>query len=107
VRPRTFLNLVKNTTLSQPGPKASSKLPKGALHPVSLPVSEALETLKINMAGFIKRPRDLLSKLDAMDVAPLSYILVYIPFRQGHHDYVNPDLHLSVNRTQLYLAKNL
>ena len=107
VRPRTFLNLVKNTTLTQPGPKASSKLPQGALHPVSLPVSEALETLKINIAGFIKRPRDLLPKLDAMQVEPLSYILVYIPFRQGHHDYVNPDLHLSVNRNQLYLAKNL
>jgi len=107
VRPRTFLNLVKNTTLVQPGPQASSKLPKGALHPVSLPVSEALETLKINIAGFIKRPRDLLPKLDAMQVEPLSYILVYIPFHQGHHDYVNPDLHLTVNRNQLSLAKNL
>ncbi len=107
VRPRTFLNLIKSTTLMQPGKKASSKLPKGTLHPVSLPVSEALETLKINMAGFIKPPKERLPMLADMRVEPLSYILVYIPFRKGHHDYVNPDLHLSVNRNQLSLAGNL
>ena len=107
VRPRTFLNLIKNTTLSQPGKKASSKLPKGDLHPVSLPVSEAMETLKINLAGFLKPARDYLPRLDDLTVEPLSYILVYIPFRKGHHDYVNPDLHLTVNRNQLSLAGNL
>ncbi len=107
VRPRTFLNLIKSTTLMQPGKKASSKLPKGPLHPVSLPVSEALETLKINMAGFIKPPGERLPMLADLRVEPLSYILVYIPFRKGHHDYVNPDLHLSVNRNQLSLAGNL
>lgn len=107
VRPRTFLNLIKTTTLTQPAQKASSKLPKGSLHPVSLPVSEALETLKINMAGFIKPPGDLLPMLNDLRVEPLSYMLVYIPFRKGPHDYVNPDLHLSVNRNQLSLAGNL
>ena len=107
VRPRTFLNLIKSATLTQPGKKASSRLPKGLLHPVSLPVSEAMETLRINMAGFIKPPGDLLPILDDIRVDPLSYLLVYIPFRRGHHDYVNPDLHLSVNRNQLSLAGNL
>ena len=56
VRPRTFLNLILKVTLTQPGKKASAKLPRGQLHPVSLPVSEALETLKINLAAFIKPP---------------------------------------------------
>jgi hypothetical protein len=107
VRPRTFLNLIKNTTLIQPGSRASSKLPKAVIHPVSLPVSEALETLKINMAGFIKPRRNLLPILPDIRVKPLSYILVYIPFRKGHHDYVNPDLKLSINRNQLSLAGNL
>jgi hypothetical protein len=107
VRPRTFLTLVKNTTLAQPGEKASATLPKGPLHPVSLPVSEALETLKINLAGFIKPQRNLLPLLNDMRVEPLSYMLVYIPFRKGHHDYANPDLHLTVNRNQLSLASNL
>ncbi len=48
-----------------------------------------------------------LPMLTDLRVEPLSYILVYIPFRKGHHDYVNPDLHLSVNRNQLSLAGNL
>ncbi len=107
VRPRTFLNLIKNTTLMQPGNRASSKLPKEALHPVSLPVSEAIETLKINMASFLKPPGNLLPMLPDIGVAPLSYMLVYIPFRKGHHDYTNPDLNLSINRNQLSLAGNL
>lgn len=107
VRPRTFLNLLTKTTLVQPGKKASSNLPKGALYPVSLPVSEAMETLKINMAGFIKPPGKLLPRLSDLEVEPLSHSLVYIPFRKGHHDYVNPDLHLTVNRNQLSLAGNL
>ncbi len=107
VRPQTFLNLIKNTTLMQPGNKASSKLPKSALHPVSLPVSEAIETLKINLSGFIKPQRNLLPRLPEIQVQALSYILVYIPFKRGHHDYVNPDLKLSINRNQLSLAGNL
>jgi len=107
VRPRTFLNLVKKATLVQPGKKASSRLPRGPLHPVSLPLSEAIETLKINMAGFIKPPGKLLPQLAGLSVEPVSHLLVYIPFRKGHHDYVNPDLHLTVNRNQLSLAGNL
>ncbi len=107
VRPRTFLNLIRNITLMQPGNRASSKLPKEMLHPVSLPVSEALETLKINMAGFIKPPGKLLPILPGIRIEPLSHILVYIPFRKGHHDYINPDLRLSINRNQLSLAGNL
>ena len=107
VRPRTFLNLVKKTTLVQPGQKASALLPKGPLYPVSLPVSEALETLKIIMAGFVKPPGKRLPGLADLEVEPQSHLLVYIPFRQGHHDYVNPDLNLAVNRNQLSLAGNL
>ncbi len=107
VRPRTFLNLVTKTTLVQPGNKASSILPKGPLYPVSLPVSEAMETLKVNMAGFIKPPGRLLPQLSDLTVEPQSHLLVYIPFRKGHHEYVNPDLHLTVNRNQLSLAGNL
>jgi ribosomal protein L37AE/L43A len=107
VRPQVFLRLARNITLAQPQEKLVGRLPDTRLHPVTLPIEEAIESLTLNLAGFMKPQKDLFPILRDITIKPKSYLLVYIPFIEQHHEFVHPEFHLSINKNQLELASNL
>lgn len=107
VRPRVFLRLGRNITLSQPRDELIGELPKAPIHPVTLRMDEAIEGLIINLASFFKPRGELLSILKEVKIKPKSCLLVYIPFVEQHHEFIQPSLYLSLNKTQLSLASNL
>ncbi|NNG01152.1 MAG: hypothetical protein HKM93_17305, partial [Desulfobacteraceae bacterium] len=108
VRPRFFLRVGSAVTLNQPTRKLQHGFPKKArLHPVTLPIGEALETLKLTLAD-IMRPRKLMrEKLASIQITARAYILVYLPFVEKHHEFVQPEMNLAINKNQLALAKHL
>jgi len=85
----------------------TSELPDAKLYPVTLPIEEALESLTINLASFMKPQRNLFPKLKDITITPKSYLLVYIPFIEKHHEFIQPELHLTINKNRLALASNL
>jgi hypothetical protein len=107
VRPQVFVNLARNITLAQPQQKLVSELPDDPLHPVTLPIEEAIESLTINLASFMKPQKDLFPILSDITIKPKSYLLVYIPFIEHHHEFIQPEFHLSINKNQLRLSSNL
>lgn len=107
VRPRSFLRLTHQTTLSQPRENLVATVPPGAMHPVNLPLSESVETLKLNLAGFIRPQKRVETCIPGVQIQPRRYLLVYLPFEVRHHDLVQPSLNIAVNRAQLALAENL
>ena len=107
VRPRIFLRFSRNLTLSQPHGKLTGKLPDQRLYPVTLPVKEAIQSLGINLGNFIKPQKDAARILSDLSIEPKSYLLVYIPFLEKHHEYINPEINLALNKNQLALAANL
>jgi hypothetical protein len=107
VRPKTFLRLNTAFTLSQPRDKLEKTLPEGRMYPANLPVREAIESLKMTLAGFLKPKEQLLSVLPNIRLRAVSYLLVYIPFIQRHHELVCPKYQIAVNRNQLRLSGNL
>ena len=107
VRPRVFLRLARNITLAQPQEKLVRELPDALLHPVTLPIEEAIESLTVNLAGFMKPQKDLLPILSDITIKPKSYLLVYIPFIEQHHEFIQPELHLTINKNLFELASNL
>jgi len=107
VRPRVFINLERNMTLSQPVEKLVGKIPEERLYPVNLPLKEAVESLKTILGGFLKPKQKLLPLLPDIAVNPRSFLLVYIPFNEGHHEYIHDGYSLAINKNQLALSKNL
>jgi hypothetical protein len=107
VRPRVFIRLGRSVTLSQPMEKMLRELPDARIHPVTLPMNEAVESLIINLASFMKPREDLFPLLREITIKPKSYILVYIPFAEQHHEFIQPALYLTLNKNQLALASNL
>lgn len=107
VSPQSFLRLTHHITLSQPRDHLVAQVPNGAMHPVNLPVSESVETLKLSLAGFIRPKKLVEDRIADIQVKARRYLLVYLPFEVRHHDLVQTAFNIAVNRNQLALAGNL
>ncbi|MEJ2658906.1 MAG: hypothetical protein P8012_17250, partial [Desulfobacterales bacterium] len=107
VRPRVFIQLGRNVTLAQPEKDMVGELPKEQIYPVTLSIQDAIESLIMSMAGFMKPEKDMFPILKDISIKPKHYLLVYMPFVEQHHEYVQPDLYLALNKNQLSLASNL
>ncbi len=107
VRPQIFLRLTHHITICQPRNHLEAEVPKGAMHPVNLPVSESVESLKLNLAGFIRPIKVVQERIAQIQVKPRRYRLIYLPFEVRHHDLVQTTLNIAINRKQLELAGNL
>lgn len=107
VRPRVFLRLSTNMTLAQPRDDLVPALPRARHLPVTMPVTEAVESLCINLSNFVK-PRTKLSEIiPRLKIDAKSFVLVYVPFKEGHHEFIQPDLQFAVNKNILTLSANL
>jgi hypothetical protein len=109
VRPQFYLRLATSVTVSQPVEKPTPQLPPAAqnTHPVNLPLSEAVETLKLNIASFLTPRQRVEELLPKIDIAARKFLLVYLPFEQRHHEYVHTGMNLAIHKSHLRLAKNL
>lgn len=107
VRPKSFLRLTHQITLSQPRDNLVTRVPNGDMYPVNLPVSESVETLKLNLAGFIRPRKVMQERIEKIQIKPRRYLLIYLPFEVRHHDLVQASFNIAVNRNQLTLTGNL
>ncbi len=102
LRPQMFLNIARNITLFQPPEKLKSSLPRDArCYPVTLPITEAAESAKICLAGFMKPRKNLSERLRGIEIRPRKFLLVYAPFRETHHEFVNAEFHIGVSKLML------
>ena len=107
VRPQLFLRLASHITLSQPHENLIADLPRTRIHPSTLPVEEAIESLKLTLTSFIKPRKTLLSKLQDIHIDAKRFTLVFIPFNDEYHELIQPDFQLAINKNVLALSKNL
>lgn len=107
VRPQNFLTLATNVTLNQPVQRLLSGQPKGRLQAVNLPLQEAVESLKLNLAGFMRPRKKMADLIETIRIRARRFLLIYLPFKDTPHELVHPDLNLSINKNLLVHSKNL
>ncbi len=107
VRPGVLLRLARALTLTPPTAKMDTRIPEEGVQTANLPVKEALDTIKINLAGFLRPAGRVPEMLAAITVRPQKYLLVFLPFEERHHDLVNTEFNLAVTKSHLRLAANL
>jgi hypothetical protein len=81
--------------------------PKGQIQGINLPLREALESIKLNLANFLKPKERLTEWIPEIDIKPKRFLLIYLPFAVGHHELIHEDLNLAINKNLLGHAKNL
>jgi hypothetical protein len=107
VRPRLFLRLASHLTVSQPREELIPELPANRIHPCTLPVKEAIESLAITLADFMKPRQTLMEKFHNIDIDAKSFTLVFVPFSEEHHEFIQHDYQIAINKNVMALSKNL
>jgi predicted Zn-ribbon and HTH transcriptional regulator len=107
VRPLDLLRFARNLTLSQPEKEFAPVFPEGEIHPVTLSVQEAVESLKINLASFMKPRRILFPKLQDIHIKARSFVLIYVPFHIRGNELSQPAFQLRLNKNLLTYARHL
>ena len=107
VRPRIFLRLASQATIVQPQDELIPQLPKNRIHISNLPVEEAIESLKLTLASFMKPRKTLSEKLPDIKVAAKSFTLIFLPFNEGPHEFIQPSYNIAINKKVMALSKNL
>jgi len=107
VGPQSYLMIAANVTLNQPVQKIEPGQPKGRLHAVNLPLQEAVESLKLNLAGFMKPIERRAEIVPQLKIKARRFLLVYLPFKDHHLELIQPDLNLAINKNMLANARNL
>jgi predicted RNA-binding Zn-ribbon protein involved in translation (DUF1610 family) len=107
VRPQNFLTLATALTLAQPGGEMHPGQPEGKSHAVNLPLKEAVESLKLNLAGFMRPRERMVEQIGRMQIQARSFKLVFIPFQASHHELIHDGMKLAINKNMLAHAKNL
>jgi DNA-directed RNA polymerase subunit RPC12/RpoP len=107
LRAQAFLRLSENLTLIQSQDMLEPSLPSERHHPVTLPVEEACESLKVVLAGFLKPRRKVADMLSRISIHPTHFRLAYLPFLEDQHDFLQPQTQVAVNKNLLSLSGNL
>jgi DNA-directed RNA polymerase subunit RPC12/RpoP len=101
IRPQIFLLLGRAITLAQPAEELTPTLPELPMHPVNLPLLEAVECAKVLLGSFLSPPSAHLPRLPQIKVALEDHRLAFVPFAGTHTEWVHPTYQLAVNKNAI------
>jgi hypothetical protein len=107
IRPNSFLQLAKSMTISQMRITTGSTDMDGAMYPVTLPSSEAVQSMKTLLADMTMDKRHFLPSLPSLTFQARQTDLVYLPFTCSGHDLVQEQTSVSVPSSVLQFGRSL
>lgn len=105
VHPQLFLRLARTFTLKQPDEPLVEELPKAPLHPVTLPLSEAVEALPVLIGSLAVPRKNYLPMLPDLRFKLVGSRLVYLPFLLKGGELIQPDTGMSLSRNALGMGR--
>jgi uncharacterized protein YbaR (Trm112 family) len=107
IRPNRFLYLSRRLTVSQEALTSKPGLPRNHLYPVTLPLSEAIQAIKLILGGSAVNKRKLMPHLPSAGISIKDASLAYLPFRQTVHEMIQEQTEVSINRNTLIWGRFL
>jgi len=107
IRPRIFLRLLSQLTVSQKDFETDETIPRQGLYPVTMPQSEAAQSMKLALANSAMTKRDTFPMLPQVRFAIKDSILLYLPFTDKGHDMVQEQMGVSINKKSLEYGRHL
>ena len=108
IRPKMFLSLARQFTIMHEKEfDIVESMPSKEFFPVTLPLSEAIQALKMILASSTIMKKNVIPFLPQISFQIEEKTLVYIPFRKTRYDMINEELGISVNRQSLEFGRTL
>ncbi|MBW2622212.1 MAG: hypothetical protein JRD68_04855 [Deltaproteobacteria bacterium] len=107
IRPLIYLRLSKEMSLFQPNQGFRKTIPDEDMYPVTLPVSEAAESLIVCLVNMAVSKKKMVDILPESTIEMKDFSLVYVPFSTSGSDFVYAEKGMSINRNTLKYAREL
>jgi DNA-directed RNA polymerase subunit RPC12/RpoP len=108
VRPKIFLQLGRQATITQWRLDADRKFTvQPDLYPVTLPVSEARQAVKVLLAAAAASRKKIFPHLAGAQAENISSSLVFLPFNDRNHDWVQPHTGTVIAKSVLKFGRSL
>ncbi len=99
--PHLFLRLARTLTVLQREPEAGSEPPKSPLFPATLPVSEAIQSLKVLVASLAVPRKSVFPRLPEIEFSLEDRTLVFFPFAQRGEELIQPEMGTCIQKNAL------
>ena len=107
IRPKLFLFISRCLTLAHEDFEGQKMFPEPLRHPVTLPVAEAIQTIKVTLADATVNKKDIVPGLSGISPSVKGVTLAYLPFRKTGHDMIQLQTGLAINRKSLEFGRYL
>jgi predicted RNA-binding Zn-ribbon protein involved in translation (DUF1610 family) len=107
IRPKLFLAISRRLTLAQENLDGKKDFPDQTRHPVTLPLAEAIQGIKLTLAHSTVNKKEILPKLPQINMAVKGATLMYLPFQQTAHEMIQPHTGLAINKKSLEFGRYL
>ncbi len=107
IRPKVYLNLSRQMTISQGRLQTQKAIPKKHLYPINLPRKEAIQSLKVILAASAINKEKVLPLLPEVKFEIKKTTLIFLPFTDQGHDMVQQDLRAAINKKTLEYGRYL
>jgi len=107
IKPKEFLRLGSQLTTSLREQGSGDTLPGKNIHPVTLPDSEAVQSLHMILASAAIAKNEVLPYLAETDFEISNISLLFLPFLPTTHELILQQLSIIVNRNALAMGRHL
>jgi hypothetical protein len=107
IRPRIFLNLSRLMTIAQKDFEMVEELPRENLYPVTLPHTEAAQSIKTTLANSMMLKKIMFPLLPKVSFNIENSTLVYLPFNDAGFEIIQKDMHVSIQKKTLEFGRSL
>jgi DNA-directed RNA polymerase subunit RPC12/RpoP len=107
IRPKVFLQLARQLTISQKVFRTTSRIPKQRLYPVTLPHTEAFQAMKVTLASSALDKKRVFPRLPQVRFHETGTTLVYLPFEDMGHEMVQQGMPISIQEKTLEFGRQL
>ena len=107
LRPKSFLQAGRQATLGQWRLAPTEEKVPPNLFPVTLPFSEARQAVKLMLAAATASPKRIFPALPHIRLTEVTMQLVYLPFADQGHDWVQPHTGVTIGKNILRFSRSL
>jgi len=107
VHPALFLRLARQLTIFQVDDVHDIYIPSYPLYPITLPLSEAQESVMIILAHIATKKKDFFPQLTQIHIQVQESRIVYLPFKSTNNDLINSRFNCSIQKNALRSGKNI
>ncbi len=106
IRPDIFLRMGGMLTISAPENIVYENWKKPSIYPITLPLVDAVESLKIIFASLVVTKRKNYAKLPGIDISPLKSTLILLPFISRGNEFIYEEHNMAIQKIALRYGRN-